>query len=232
MLFRGASAKTRRESISTFVTLAAATDYAARGREADDRPAAPPHMLTDAALVTRCLAGERLAQRALYERYAPRLYAVAMRYVRQAETAEDVLAEAWVKVFTRLGDYSGSGSFEGWLRRVVANEALMHLRKRRLLTAELSEAVAARAPSTVRVTDGLEAADVARLLDTLPDGCRTVFNLYELEGLKHREIAEALGVSINTSKSQLILAKRRLREAYLALAAREGADLRPTPHTR
>ena len=154
---------------------------------------------------------------------------MALRYVRQAETAEDVLAEAWIKAFAKLDTFSGEGSLEGWLRRITANEALMHLRRRRLPLAELSDAVVATEPAPVRVTRGLEQADVARLIDGLPDGCRVVFNMYELEGYKHREIAEALGVSINTSKSQLILAKRKLRAAYVALAAREGRGLRPTP---
>lgn len=184
---------------------------------------------SDTQLLEACRASERWAQRALYERYAPRLFGVALRYVRQPATAEDVLAEAWIKAFGKLDTFSGEGSLEGWLRRIVTNEALMHLRKRRLPTAELSAAVEATEQAPVRVTRGLEQADVARLVDQLPEGCRVVFNMYELEGYKHREIAEALGVSINTSKSQLILAKRKLRAAYIALAAREGRGLRPTP---
>ena len=187
--------------------------------------------MTDDQLIDACAAGERRAQRALFDRYGPRLLAVAQRYVRDIATAEDIAAEAWIKIFRHLGSFAREGSFEGWLRRIVANEALMYLRKNRLALAELSEAVVAKAtaPPPVRVADALEQADVARLLDTLPDGCRAVFNLYELEGLKHREIAEALGVSINTSKSQLILAKRKLREAYVALARREGTHLRHIP---
>ena len=152
-----------------------------------------------------------------------------MRYVRHAETAEDVLADAWVKIFTKLADFNAEGSFEGWLRRIVANESLMYLRKRRLATAELSEAVVATEAVPSRVTRELEAEDVSGLLATLPDGCRKVFSLYELDGFKHREIAELLEVSINTSKSQLILAKRKLREAYVALSRREGPRLRPVP---
>ena len=185
--------------------------------------------MTDAQLISACLAADRAAQRTLYERYAGRLYAVALRYVRREQVAQDVLAEAWVRIFTKLATYSGAGSFEGWLRRIVANEALMYLRRRRLDEAELSEAVVATTPSPVRVADGLERADVLGLLDTLPSGCLAVFNLYELEGYKHREIAAMLQVSINTSKSQLILAKRKLREAYIQLAEREGRDLRPVP---
>lgn len=185
--------------------------------------------MTDAELVSACLRQDRRAQRALFERYSPRLKAVALRYVKRPETAEDVLAEAWIKAFGKLGDYSGGGSLEGWLRRITINESLMHLRKRRLPTAELSDAVVAREPARARPTDGLESADVDAMLATLPEGCRRVFHLYEVDGFKHREIADLLEVSINTSKSQLILAKRKLREAYLALSRREGARLRPVP---
>lgn len=188
--------------------------------------------MTETELLAACRRNDRRAQRALFERYSPRLKAVAVRYVRQAETAEDVLAEAWVKAFTKLGDYSGEGSFEGWLRRIVVNECLMYLRRKRLPVAELSAAVVATEAVPARVTRGLEAADVGRLLATLPEGCRRVFDLYELDGFKHREIAELLEVSINTSKSQLILAKRKLREAYAALSRREGAGVRPLPHPR
>jgi len=191
-----------------------------------------PQNMTEKALITSCIANNRMAQRELYERFTDRLYSVAMRYLRHPETAQDVLAEAWIKIFKNLNKFKNEGSFEGWLKRIVSNEALMHLRKNRIDTAELSIAVVATEPSDVRVTDGLEAEDVLRLLDKLPDGCRTVFNLYELEGYKHREIAEILGVSINTSKSQLILAKQKLRAAYLALSQREGNNLRPTPKSK
>lgn len=189
-----------------------------------------PQNMTDDALISRCIANNRLAQRALYERYTNRLYSVAVRYVRHTETAQDVLAEAWIKIFKNLSKFNHEGSFEGWMKRIVSNEALMHLRKNRIALAELSVAVMAQEPSDVRVTDGLEHEDVLRLLDELPDGCRTVFNLYELEGFKHREIAEKLEISINTSKSQLILAKKKLREAYVTLSQREGRNLRPTPN--
>ena len=185
--------------------------------------------MTDAELVSACLRQDRRAQRTLFERYSPRLKAVALRYVRHPETAEDVLAEAWIKIFTNLGKYTGDGSFEGWLRRITANESLMHLRKRRLATAELTAAVVATEAVPAKVTDRLESADVDGLLATLPEGCRRVFHLYEVDGFKHREIADLLEVSINTSKSQLILAKRKLREAYHALSRREGPRLRPVP---
>ncbi len=185
--------------------------------------------MSDAELITACLADDRRAQRTLFDRYSPRLNAIAFRYLRRVELAEDVLAEAWIKIFKNLDRFNHEGSFEGWLKRIVANESLMYLRKNRLPTAELSDAVVAMAPSDARVGDELEQEDVLSMLDTLPEGCRQIFGLYELDGYKHREIAELLEVSINTSKSQLILAKKKLREAYQALSRREGPALRPVP---
>ncbi len=144
---------------------------------------------------------------------------VVRRYLRREEDAEDVLIEAFYKVFDKIDTFKDEGSFEGWIRRIVVNEALMHLRKNHALKKadDLSNLPETVVSQRARVTDQLEASDILVLLDQLPDGYRTVFNLYVVEGYKHREIAELLGVSINTSKSQLILAKKRLRELLIAL---------------
>ncbi len=133
------------------------------------------------------------------------------RYVKQKEDAEDVLVNGLFKVLTNIHQYGGSGSFEGWIRRIVVNESLMFLRKNKhfKFTSEINEFDKA---THVNAEDELMAQDILKLLNQLPTGYRTVFNLYVLEGYKHREIAELLGISINTSKSQLILAKKRLRQ--------------------
>lgn len=137
------------------------------------------------------------------------MFGVLKRYIRNREDAEDVLVEAFFKVLTKLDHFRGDGSFEGWIRRIVVNEALMFLRKQHNfnMTLELTDF---DMPTTTNVMDDLAAQDILKLLDQLPTGYRTIFNLYILEGYKHREIAELLGISINTSKSQLILAKKRL----------------------
>ena len=118
------------------------------------------------------------------------------------------------KVFDKLHTYSGEGSFEGWIRRIVVNEALMYLRKKRLLTVEVDQAdwSVADIPPPLSIEHDLAVKDILGLLTRLPTGYRTIFNLYVIEGFKHIEIAEMLGISINTSKSQLILAKDRLRK--------------------
>ena len=183
----------------------------------------------DAIVLAACRRNERRAQRCLYDRYSPVMYAIAIRYVRDVQVAQDVLAEAWAKAFTKLNTFAEQGSLEGWLKRIVTNESLMELRKKKLSFTELPDYGAAEECAETIVTTQLEQQAVNDLLDCLPEGCRTVYNLYEIEGYKHREIADLLSVSINTSKSQLILAKRKLREAYLQLAAREGHHVRPLP---
>ncbi len=177
--------------------------------------------MTEKELIDACRKQDRQAQQLLYERYSPRMFGVCKRYVKQREDAEDVLVNGFFKVLTNIHQYGGKGSFEGWIRRIVVNEALMFLRKNQhfRFTAEVQEYDKA---TYVNAEDDLMAQDILNLLNRLPIGYRTVFNLYVLEGYKHREIAELLGISINTSKSQLILAKKRLREI---MEARQYPDL-------
>ncbi|MEM6967594.1 MAG: sigma-70 family RNA polymerase sigma factor [Bacteroidota bacterium] len=166
--------------------------------------------MTEKEIIQGCRKKNRKAQQFLYEKYAPKMFGVCRRYVKNYEDAEDVLVEAFFKVMTKIEMFSGKGSFEGWIRRIIVNESLMHLRKNHnfRLTVEISNI---DIKSTVTIEDDLAAQDILNLLDKLPTGYRTVFNLYVVEGYKHREIAEELGISINTSKSQLILAKKRLQ---------------------
>ncbi len=150
------------------------------------------------------------AQKLLYDTYASMLMGVARRYVDQIVDAEDILLRAFLKIFDKIGQFQQSGAFEAWMRKIVVNEALMFLRKRKNLTVDLSE-IPNVADMALSVEDKLAFEDLLQILDDLPVGYRTIFNLYVIEGYKHREIAELLGISINTSKSQLILAKRKLR---------------------
>jgi len=166
--------------------------------------------LTEAELIKGCRRGDRVAQKMLYERFAPKMFGVCKRYVRSREDAEDVLIEGFFKVYDNIDKFRGQGSFEGWIRRIVVNQSLMFLRKRHnfQLTVEVSNI---EVQTGISIEDKLAAEDILNLLNKLPVGYRTVFNLYVVEGYKHREIADIMGISINTSKSQLILAKKRLR---------------------
>ncbi|MBC6994022.1 sigma-70 family RNA polymerase sigma factor [Neolewinella lacunae] len=173
-------------------------------------------------LITGCKANDRRAQREVYDRYSPLMLAVARRYTARDADAEDVIVAAFYKVFEKIDTFTEMGSFEGWIRRIVVNEALMLLRKKHALrqASELSEVNPASYSVPAEAVQRLAEADIMSLLDQMPVGYRTVFNLYVVEGYKHREIAELLDISINTSKSQLILAKKRLREQLEKLGYR------------
>ena len=166
--------------------------------------------MTEQELIQACKKNSRKAQQKLFDLYSPKMNGVLKRYLRSREDAEDVLVEAFFKVFTNLDRFRGDGSFEGWIRRIVVNEALMFLRKQHNfnMTVEITDF---DQPVRLNVMDDLAVKDIMKLMGQLPTGYRTVFNLYVIEGYKHREIADLLGISINTSKSQLILAKKRLK---------------------
>lgn len=167
-------------------------------------------MLTEFQIIQACRQGDRRAQQVLYDRYAPAMFAVCKRYLRRPEDAEDVLLEAFFKIFTNLEQFKFEGSFPGWLRRIVVNEALMFLRRKHNFN-ELQGLDTLEVSLNSSVLQELVAQDILNLLELIPVGCRTVFNLYVLEGYRHREIAQMLQISINTSKSQLIAAKKKLR---------------------
>ncbi|MCC6723374.1 MAG: sigma-70 family RNA polymerase sigma factor [Saprospiraceae bacterium] len=148
----------------------------------------------------------------LYERHAPVMLGICRRYINDFTEAEEVMVEGFFKVLTKLDMYGAEGSFEGWVRRIMVNECLMHLRKQNPFkhAEEINPNIdLGEAPSVV---DKMESEEILGLLDELPPGCRTVFNLFVVEGYKHREIADELGISINTSKSQLLLAKQKMEE--------------------
>ena len=168
--------------------------------------------MNDPSLLARLRDQDHQAQKWLYDRYSPLLFSVCRRYLQAREDAEEALVSGMFKIFSQIETYGGQGSFEGWMRRIVANEALMMLRKNQILTFPGDDSALARdLPDTFSIEADISAREIIELLEKLPPGYRTVFNLYVLEGFKHHEIADMLGVSINTSKSQLILAKEKMR---------------------
>lgn len=168
--------------------------------------------MTEQDLIAACKRQDRRAQKLLYERHSPVMLGVCRRYIHDPSEAEEVMVEGFFKVLTKLDMFNFEGSFEGWVRRIMINECLMHLRKANPFkySEEINPNIDLGEEPTV--VDRLESEDILGLLDELPPGYRTVFNLYVVEGYKHREIADELGISINTSKSQLILAKNRMEE--------------------
>ncbi|MBS1559854.1 MAG: sigma-70 family RNA polymerase sigma factor [Bacteroidetes bacterium] len=163
-------------------------------------------------LIDGCLRQNHRAQQQLYQRYAGKMYAVCCRYVKDRAQAEDILVMAFTKLFDRISQYKGEGSFEGWVRRIMVNESLSYLRKYKNMYLETDIEAAAFEPDYQKLENELEASDLLKLIESLPVGYRTVFNLYAIDGYSHLEIAAQLGISENTSKSQLSRARTYLQK--------------------
>jgi RNA polymerase sigma factor (sigma-70 family) len=172
--------------------------------------------MTNDELLKRLREQDRTAQKWLYERYSPLMFSVCRRYLRSREDAEEALVSGFFKVYSQIESYAGAGSFEGWIRRIMVNESLMTLRRTQPLIFPGDEGNIAEQSDSFNIEADISAREIIEILDQLPPGYRTVFNLYVLEGFKHHEIADTLGVSINTSKSQLVLAKEKLRNLLKA----------------
>lgn len=166
-------------------------------------------------LIKGCKRGDHQAQQRLFDRYSARMYGVCLRYLKNTMQAEDVLVMAFTKVFARLGQFKGEGSLEGWIRRITINEALAALRKSRAMMAETDLDAAEREPDYQQLSDRLEEEDLLRMIEKLPPGYRVVFNMYAIDGYCHKEIAELLGISENTSKSQLSRARAYLQKMLM-----------------
>ena len=163
-------------------------------------------------LIRGCKRGDHHAQQRLFDRFSGRMYGICTRYVKNTMQAEDILVMGFTKVFDRINQYKGDGSFEGWIRRIMVNESLTYLRKTRAMVVETDLESAHQEPDYARLSDHLEAEDLLKLIEKLPPGYRIVFNMYAIDGYSHKEIAEALGISENTSKSQLSRARLYLQK--------------------
>ena len=178
------------------------------------------HLFTrEADLIEGAKAGDRRCQKAIYDSLAGKMYAVCLRYMGDRESAEDILQDGFVTLFSKLGTYLGDGSFEGWARRIFVNTALMSLRKKDAL--KDSEDVDAAWDITTDEPSAVQKMgykDILQLISSLSPGFRTVFNMYVIEGYSHKEIAEELGISETTSRSQLqrarVLLQAKIKEKY------------------
>ena len=148
----------------------------------------------------------------LYQRFAPKMFGVCLRYAGSAEEAEDILQEGFIKVFKKLESFRGEGSFEGWVRRIFVNTAIEHFRKKAHLQPITEKEEGTIEGKYLSVLDNLAEKDIIGLVQQLSPGYRTVFNMYVVEGYTHREIADLLGISEGTSKSQLSRAKLILQD--------------------
>ena len=168
--------------------------------------------MTEQTLIERCKHSDRVAQKLLYEKHSAKFLGVCRRYLKNQEDAEEVLVMGFCKICKHIKSFSGPGAFGGWMRRIFVNESLMYLRKKYRFGEHTELDNIPQTMLKTKAHDPLETADIMKLVESLPIGYRTVFNLYVIEGYKHREIAEMLQISVNTSKSQLKVAKERLRQ--------------------
>lgn len=171
-----------------------------------------PKDFSEEDLVKGCKERDRVAQRVLYERYSRKMYAVCLRYVNTNFEAEDLMMTGFMRIYEYIDRYEGKGSFEGWIRRVMVNEALGYLRKHKNMYAQVDIETNAPPPDYAETNGAFAADDLLAFIQELPDGFRTVFNLYAIEGYTHKEIGEMLNISEGTSKSQLSRARVILQQ--------------------
>jgi len=156
-------------------------------------------------LIEKCLERNALAQKQLYDMYSKRLYGICLRYCHSEEEAQDILQDSFVKIFTKLDTFQYSGSFEGWLRRIVTNTAIEYYRKKIELVNV--EEINASPYLSAEEEHSLEVEDLLKMIQEMPDGYRVIFNMYAIEGYSHAEISQKMGISEGTSKSQLSRAR-------------------------
>lgn len=164
-------------------------------------------------IIAGCQNNDSEARRALYEKFAPAMMGICVRYVSERETARDILHEGFIKVYTKIGTYSGAGSFEGWIRRIFVTTALEYLRSMRVFLRDISlddytETARSFDPAII---DQLSADEILRFIDELPIGFKTVFNLHAIEGYSHAEIAQMINIKEGTSRSQYARARQVLQ---------------------
>ncbi len=167
--------------------------------------------LTEADIIKGCLRGDQRSQQLLFNRFAGKMLTVCRRYARNEEEAEDMLQDTFIKVFTHLLQYQYKGSFEGWIRKIAVNTALKYLEKNKMQWLENYLEKIPDHEIEPSALEKLQEEDLMKLIASLPDGYRAVFNLYIIDGFNHQEIAEALGIQESTSRSQLVKARLYLQ---------------------
>ena len=177
-------------------------------------------------IIKRCKQYDKKAQAYIFEKYAYDFLGICLRYIKDRAKAEDVMQDAFVTIFSKINQYKGTGSFEGWMKRITLNTALIQLRKDKkeivsdnfdYYEAENNRSEQKRDLNPSDMQSVIEHAkfqqcEIIEIINELPAGFKTVFNLYVIEGMMHKEIAEELGISTGTSKSQLLRARLKLKE--------------------
>lgn len=170
------------------------------------------HICSETDLIAGCLEGNRKMQEMLYNRFAPKMYAVCLRYSSNADDAQDLLQDGFIKIFKNLDKYRGDGSFEGWVRRIFVNTSIEHFRKKIKINTVADSSEIQVEDKEWNAFESLAEKDIINIIQELSPGYRQVFNMYVIEGYSHKEIGDILGISEGTSKSQLARAKSILKK--------------------
>ena len=165
----------------------------------------------EAQLIKKASQNNREAQHTLYEWHAPKMLSVCRYYINDVHHAEEVMLNGFFKVFTKLKSFNSNGSFEGWIRRIMVNEAISFLRSKKQLEFSSGEIIY-QDIATNNINEEIDVAQIQQLIDHLPEGYRMVFVMYAIEGYKHSEIATMLSINEGTSKSQLFKARQLLQQ--------------------
>ena len=168
---------------------------------------------SDEELRILCIKGNNEAQSEIYKRFAPKFWGICLRYAKNRMSAEDIMQEGFIRIFKYMDKYSGKGSFEGWMRRIMVNNAINYYKKNlsSKKETEFQDYMGGQAYDADAISS-MSYEEILSTLQTLPNGYRTVFNMYVIEGYSHKDIAKALNISENTSKSQLSRARSSLKE--------------------
>lgn len=185
----------------------------------------PPLLMTDNELIERCIAKERQYQEVLYRKYADKMFNVCLTYTKDEDEACDVLQDGFVKVFGSLQSYTFNGSFEGWIRKIMVNTALANFQKKKKESESLSLYKTYVEPAVDTIMETINAEAVIALVNELPEKAGLVLKLYAIEGYDHKEIADLMGISVGTSKSQLNRARTLLKEAMADLSEENKSKL-------
>ena len=169
--------------------------------------------MSDEDLVKGCIEGKASAQKALYDTYSGKMMSICLRYMGNVEDAQDVLQEAFIKIFGNMGSFKGEGPLGGWIRRIVINTSLIHLRKDKKWSfkEDITE-MNGLAVNSESALEKMSADELMKIINQMPDGYRTVFNLYAIEGFKHKEIAAQMGITESTSKTQYRKARNYIKK--------------------
>ncbi len=184
---------------------------------------------TEQDMIQGCIKGNLSSQKQLYEQYAGKMLAVCMRYARDRSEAEDMLQEAFLKVFQNIGKFKFEGSFEGWIRRIMVFSAINYYKQRSRKFKEDLDQQHIDVAYNEEIIDRISAKEIMELVQQMPEGYKIIFNLFAIEGFSHKEISEELGIAIGTSKSQYARAKQYMQNL---LAKHDHFKYRDNSHAK